>query len=215
MHIACGTSVASLVGCLLLGSVLAGCGASESFQFTLLFEDMSGLKRGDPVIYKETEIGRVKTVALKQRPEGVGGMAHVTVGIQQQYRDLLYHQMDFTIKSRELLGKDKHILVQDTRQIRHPNPRRIAPGDYVVGSRSFLQVAMDMSRTLVQNLEKAFAQAEGDTRELMQRVSQALAGEMSRHDLDQLIGKLEKQAEKATDNMAEQMQELIARLKSK
>jgi len=214
MHTSCGTIVAYLVGCLLLGSVLAGCGASESFQFTLLFDDMSGLKRGDPVIYKETEIGHVKAVALKKRPEG-GGMAHVTVGIQQRYRDLLYHQMDFAIKSRELLGKDKHILVQDTRQVPHPNPRRIAAGDYVIGSRSFLQVAMDMTRTLVQNLEKTFAQAEGDTRELMQRVSQALAGEMSRHDLDQLIGKLEKQAEKATDNMAEQMQELIARLKSK
>ena len=206
--------VTYLVVCLALGIVQAGCSASESFQFTLLFDDMSGLKRGDPVIYKDTEIGHVKAVALKRRPEG-GGMAHVTVGIRQQYTDLLYHQMDFTIKNRELLGKDRQILVQDTRQIHNPNPRRITAGDYVIGSRPFLQVAMDMTRHLVQNLERVFAQAEGETRELMKRAAQALEGEMSRHDIDTLIDKLEKQAEKAADNIAEQMKELIARLKSK
>lgn len=213
MHTSC-KIVAYLVVCLTFGIVLSGCGASESFQFTLLFDDMSGLKHGDPVIYKDTEIGHVKAVALKRRPEGVGGMAHVTVGIRQQYSDLLYHQMDFTIKGREL-GKDKQILVQDIRQVHNPNPRRIAAGDYVIASKPFLQGALGKVRDLVQNVESWFAQAEGETRELMQRASQALEREVSRHDLDELIGKLEKQAEKAADNIAEQMKELVARLKSK
>jgi len=207
--------VTCLVVCLALGVVLSGCGASESFQFTLLFDDMSGLKRGDPVIYKDTAIGHVKAVALKRRPEGGGGMAHVTVGIRQQYSDLLYHQMDFTIKGREPPGKDKQILVQDTRQGQHANPRRIAAGDYVIGSRPFLPGALGKVRDLVQNVESWLAQAEGETRDLMKRASQALEREVSRHDLDELISKLEKQAEKAADNIAEQLKELAARLKNK
>ena len=72
-----------------------------------------------------------------------------------------------------------------------------------------------MTRKLVRNVESWFAQAEGETRALMNRVSQALEREVSRQDIDELIGKLEKQAEKATDNIAEQIKELIARLKSK
>jgi len=207
--------VTYLAVCLTFGIVLAGCGASESFQFTILYDDLSGLKSGDLVIYKDMEIGHVKAVALKKRPEGVGGMAHVTVGIRQPYTDLLYHQMDFTIKSRERSGKDKQILVQDTRQLHNPNPRRIAAGDYVIGSKPFLHGALGKARELVDNLDRWFTRAEGETRALMQRVAQALAGEMSRHDIDKLIGQLEKQAEKATDSVAEQIKEWVARLKSK
>jgi hypothetical protein len=214
MPISCNI-VTCLVVCLALGSVLAGCSEEESFRFTLLFEETSGLKQGDPVVYKDTVIGHVKAVALKQRPEGGGGIAHVTVGIRQQYRDLLYHQMDFTIKGREVLGKDKQILVQDTRQLRNLTPRPIAPGEYVMGSKGFLQGALGTTLRLVQNVESWFTQVKGETREVMQRVLQAFEREMSRQDIDALIGTLEKQAENAADNITEQIKELIARLKSK
>ena len=214
MHISC-KIVTYWVVCLALGIVLVGCSDEESFRFTLLFEETSGLKQGDPVVYKDTVIGHVKAVALKKRPEGVGGIAHVTVGIRQQYSDLLYHQMDFTIKSRELLGKDKQILVQDTRQLRNLTTRPITPGEYVMGSKGFLQGTLGTTLRLVQNIEGWFRQVKGETREVMQRVLQALEREMSRQEIDELIGKLEKQLENAADNVAEQIKELIARLKSK
>ena len=146
------------------------------------------------MVYKDTVIGHVKAVALEKKsgPEGVGGIAHVTVGIRRQYRDLLYHQMDFTIKSREVLGKDKQILVQDTRQLRNLTPRPIAPGEYVMGSKGFLQGALGTTLRLVQNVESWFTQVKGETREGMQRVLQAFEREMSRQDIDALIGKLER-----------------------
>jgi ABC-type transporter Mla subunit MlaD len=194
---------------------LAGCSEEESFWFTLLFEEPSGLQQGDPVVYKDTVIGHVKAVMLKKRPEGVGGIGHVTVGIRQQYRELLYHQMDYTIKGREVFGKDKQILVQDTRQPRNFTPRAVAPGEYVMGSKGFLQGALGTTLRLVQNIENYFTQVKGETREGMQRMFQAFEQEMSRQDIDALIGRLEKQAENAADNIAEQIKELIARLKSK
>ena len=167
------------------------------------------------MVYKDTVIGHVKAVALKKRPEGVGGIVHVTVGIRQQYSELIYHQMDFTVKSRELLGKDKQIFVQDTRQLRTLTPRPIGPGEYVMGSKGFVQGTLSTTLSLVQNIKSWFTQAKGETREVMQRVFQALEREMSRQEIDELIGKLEKLAENAADNVAEQLKELTARLKSK
>ena len=84
-----------------------------------------------------------------------------------------------------------------------------------MGSKGFLQGALGTTLHLVQNVESWFTQAKGETREGMQRVLQAFEREMSRQDIDELIGKLEKQAENAADNIAEQIKELIARLKSK
>src|SRR5262249_45847566 len=153
MHLSCKIVTYSIV-CLVLGIVLAGCSEEESFWFTLLFEEPGGLKKGVPVVYKDTVIGHIKTIALKSRPEGVGGIVHVTVGIRQQYSGLLYHQMDFTIKSREGLGKDKQILVQDTRQLNALTSRSIAPGEYVMGRKSFLQDAWGTSLAFVQNIER-------------------------------------------------------------
>jgi hypothetical protein len=191
-----------------------GCSGEESFQFTLLFKETSGVKQGDPVVDKDTVIGHIKAEALKKRPEGVGGIAHVPVGIRQQYRELLYYQMDFTIKGREVLSKDKQILVQDTRQLRNLTPRPIAQGEYVMGSKGFMQGPLGTTLRLAQQVESWLMQFKGETREGLQRLIQAFEREISRQDIDALIGKLEKQAENAADNVVEQIKELIARLKN-
>ncbi len=67
----------------------------------------------------------------------------------------------------------------------------------------------------MQNIERWFTQAKGDAKELMQRASQALEHEINRQEIDELIAKLEKQLKNTTDNVAEQIKELVARLKSK
>ena len=93
------------------------------------------------------------------------------------------------------------------------------PGLLHQGSTSWaaraLQGTLGTTLRLLQNVESWFTQVKGETREVMQHVLQAFEREMSRQDIDALIGKLEKQAENAADNIAEQLKELIARLKSK
>jgi hypothetical protein len=71
------------------------------------------------------------------------------------------------------------------------------------------------SKGFLQKWQGWLQQFKGETRDVIQRGFQALEREMSRPEVDTLIGELEKQAEKAADNIAEQLKELIARLKSK
>lgn len=188
---------------------LARCEFSgESMHITILYETSKDLKRGDPVVYKDFEIGKVRGVALKRRPGGVGGMTHVAVEIEPEYADMLYHQMDFKVGgSRE----NRQIVVADHKV---PQPRPVVEGDLVLGTEDLLTRLGQGFRDLTDDVSNWLDGQGVDVGGIFDEVKRAIDEGLDSKEVNRVVKDLERLAEESGEAAAEQIREILAYLKA-
>ena len=164
-----------LAALLTLGGVFlitTGC-SDNDLHATLLYDQNYGLEKGSKIEYEGFEIGEVKEVSLQPRLRGRGGQLHVAVAIDEGYRDMLYHQMQFVVREQE--GRP-YVEVRDT-DVRRPEP--VMAGEYLIGTesgrgRAFLSGVL--SSAVESTLEMLGSREEGE----LQRSLEAAMAEVAR-----------------------------------
>ena len=83
---------------------IRGAKTEEGFFIKVKFEDILGLNKGDDVIYAGLVIGEVENVGKIGGPNSSEITPIVTLNIREEYEDLLYKDVLFTIKSPLFVG---------------------------------------------------------------------------------------------------------------
>ena len=188
--------------------VLPGC--TEQPFMTILYEESGGLEPGNKIVYKGTVIGQVTDVALKPRPSGSGGMFHVGVAIEQDYRTMLSHQMDYVVESVRAFGKEKQIQVNDARA--DVTLRFVEQGDLVVGAKSLWQQFTNTLSGLVSDFGLTMEDAGDALNDLIDRAEEAFKG-ADRSMVDDLLHDLEDFTEDAAEKEEQLLKDIEAYLK--
>lgn len=109
--------------------------------FTVTFDEVGGLEAGDPVVYRDREIGRVVDFAFTR-----SGPIEVDLEIDREYRHAVYREAEFTLE-RTVTGGHR-IAVYDTDGRRTP----IEGGEVVAGRRAPLGELLGNVRDLGHDL---------------------------------------------------------------
>jgi ABC-type transporter Mla subunit MlaD len=116
---------------------------SRPFLLVILFDDVGGLKRGDPVLWKGFAIGRVEKIEPL-----VDNKIGVTVRIRQDYEGRITSDSDFVLKRSAFMG----LIGQDAIEILTPasQGRPYASGEKVQGTSPPAQTLVEQGKTLAQ-----------------------------------------------------------------
>jgi len=203
---------------LLLGFTLVpvmGCGLGNDMEATILFDSADGLEAGDLVLHKGFTIGTVRSVDLKKGEGPARSQVHVRVAFEEEYADLLYHQMLFAVERDRLFGSERHIEVYE-RAVKHPV--LVRDGDLIIGSTQadrYLGWAKDHAMVLLEEAGDFAAQAGLDADALLDAIGAGLEQHLSKEELEDLLTQLESAKEEAGDQAQVLLEQLEAYLKSR
>lgn len=186
-----------------------GCGRwgdKGPFEFTILFEDEMGLLKDDLVVYKDHPIGKVVESKLGASPDGVGGIFHVRVRIEGDYRGILDQNMIYEAAGERWLSKKKRIVVRDPSS---PGPRApIQPGDVIHGYVGEGEMHLQRLRKALESARKSVEDASVEVREFLDSVEGKVDESTEKSEVEKLLDKLNDLSQKAKEKEKEALEKV-------
>ena len=127
---------------------------SRPFLLVVLFDDVGGLKRGDPVLWKGFAIGRVESIEPL-----VDNKIGVTIRIRQDYEGRISHESEFVLTRSALMG----LIGQDAIEILTPasQGRPYTNGEKVQGKSPPAPTLVEQGMSLAQQFWRELSEQAG------------------------------------------------------